>query len=68
MDVVQIAASVLLPGLAWFVSHALCNLYLHPLAGFPGAKLGCCSTLYKAWIDIVAQGSFVHTLGHLYKK
>lgn len=47
MNAVQIVASVLLAGQIWFIGHGLSNLYLHPLAGYPGPTLGYCSTLYE---------------------
>lgn len=68
MDTGQIAITILLAWVTWWIGHSLYNIYLHPLADFPGPTFGRCSRLYKTWIDVVAQSSFVHTLEKLHKK
>lgn len=42
--------------------RCLSNVYLHPLAKFPGPRLAAASGLYKAYIDVIAKTGFVRTL------
>lgn len=58
----------LLAFLTWLVIQAIANLYLHPLSAFPGPPVAAITGLYKAYIDIVAQSSFVHTLEKLHRQ
>ncbi|RVX69702.1 hypothetical protein B0A52_06346 [Exophiala mesophila] len=52
-------------GLAYRVVY---NLYFHPLAAFPGPNIAAVTSLYKAYIDVVARSSFVHTLEKLHRQ
>lgn len=54
-------------GIAVYLAyHAVFNLFWHLLAVFPGPPIAVISTLYKAHIDLVLKGSFVHILEKLY--
>lgn len=46
--------------------NAVSNLLWHPLAAFPGPSIAAVSTLYKAYIELVSKGSFIHTLEKLH--
>jgi hypothetical protein len=50
----------------WIIYLILRNCIWHPLAGFPGPRIAGITPLYKAYIDLVAQSSFVHTLEKLH--
>jgi hypothetical protein len=51
---------------AWVLYWVLKNSFWHPLASFPGPRIAAITSLYRAYIDCVAQGSFVHTLERLH--
>jgi hypothetical protein len=54
-------------GIAVYLAYnAVSNLFWHPLAAFPGPPIAAISTLYKAYIDLVSKGSFVHVLEKLH--
>ncbi|KAL1989053.1 hypothetical protein VTN96DRAFT_5816 [Rasamsonia emersonii] len=53
---------------AWILYRMLQNCVWHPLARFPGPRIAAISPLYRAYIDCVAQSSFVHTLEKLHAK
>ncbi|EFW23057.1 benzoate 4-monooxygenase cytochrome P450 [Coccidioides posadasii str. Silveira] len=46
----------------WAVYQGIKTLYWHPLAKFPGPRIGALTRLYKTYVECVAQGSFVHLL------
>ncbi|QKX57066.1 uncharacterized protein TRUGW13939_04174 [Talaromyces rugulosus] len=50
----------------YIIYHLLYNLFWHPLASFPGPTIAAVTPLYKAYIDLVAKSSFVHTLEKLH--
>ncbi|WEW56407.1 hypothetical protein PRK78_001850 [Emydomyces testavorans] len=47
---------------AWILYQAVRAFYWHPLARFPGPRVAALTRLYKAYVECVAQGSFVHVL------
>lgn len=55
-----------------FLLHRLCkifyNLYLHPLAKFPGPKIAAASHIYEFYWSIVRDGEFVWQIERLHKK
>ncbi|KIX08873.1 uncharacterized protein Z518_03530 [Rhinocladiella mackenziei CBS 650.93] len=57
-----------LVGLTWLVERAIFNIYFHPLAAFPGPPIAAVTGLYKAYIDVAARSSFVHTLEKLHSQ
>ena len=61
-----LAAGLGLP--TYFIFQALHNLLWHPLAGFPGPKLGAITRFYKAYIDGSPSKSFVHSLKEFHAK
>jgi hypothetical protein len=44
------------------VSHLMYNLFLHPLANFPGPLPGRATDWYKTYIEVYKQQSMVHLL------
>lgn len=54
--------------LTWLILRGLSNVYFHPLSNFPGPQAAAFTGLYKAYIDVVAQSSFVHTLEKLHRQ
>jgi len=54
--------------LTWLIFQGISNLYFHPLSAFPGPRAAAFTRFYKAYIDVVAQSSFVHTLEKLHRK
>ena len=66
MAIYSLLVAVLLAYATWWVFRAISRLYFHPLSAFPGPPLAAVTTLYKAWIDVVAQSSFVHNLERLH--
>lgn len=52
----------------YIIYHLLYNLFWHPLTSFPGPAIAAVTPLYKAYIDLVAKSSFVHTLEKLHSQ
>jgi hypothetical protein len=56
-------------GLAIYVVYRmLYRLVWHPLASFPGPCVAAVTSLYKAYIELVAKSSFVHELEKLHSQ
>lgn len=53
--------------LSFFVQKIIYNLYLHPLAGFPGPKLAGATRFWRAYVECILNHSFVHVLEELHK-
>ncbi|KAL6246705.1 hypothetical protein RBB50_006012 [Rhinocladiella similis] len=64
--IVQGCVTLVLAVSAWVVLHATYNVYFHPLAAFPGPRLAAATSLYKAYIDVVAKTGFVQALEKLH--
>jgi hypothetical protein len=57
--------------LAWLCLHIqrwVYNIYFHPLARFPGPKIGAATTLWKAFIECILQRSFRDVLAELHEQ
>lgn len=52
----------------YVVSYIIYNLFWHPLASFPSPFVAAVTPLYKAYIDLVAKSSLVHTLEKLHSQ
>lgn len=46
---------------------AFANLYLHPLAKFPGPRLAAATSLWRAYVEVIQTKSFCHVLEELHK-
>ncbi|KAL6855352.1 hypothetical protein ACO1O0_006493 [Amphichorda felina] len=44
------------------------NLYLHPLAGFPGPKFGAATHLYEFYWSVVRDGEFIWEIERMHQK
>lgn len=44
------------------------RLYFHPLKNFPGPKLAACTILYRAWYQIVRDGSQLKQWNKLHQR
>ncbi|OTA99611.1 hypothetical protein M426DRAFT_76271 [Hypoxylon sp. CI-4A] len=52
----------------YYVTLALYRLYLHPLAGFPGAKLAAVTRLYEGYYDLYQSGQYTFKIADLHKQ
>lgn len=68
MDLMPLVIVAATTYLLYLLAHTIRNLYFHPLSTFPGPKLAACTRLWKAYIDCVANTSFVATLKDLHKQ
>lgn len=59
---------VIVGSLTWFAYTAFKNLYLHPLAKYPGPKLAAITPLWRAVMDTILCRSFCHELEHLHEQ
>ena len=48
--------------------NVIYNLYLHPLAKFPGPKLAAASHLYEFYWSVVRDGEFIWAIERMHKK
>jgi hypothetical protein len=54
-------------GLVIYVVYCMLhNLVWHPLASFPGPRVAAVTSLYRAYIELVAKSSFVYQLEKLH--
>lgn len=66
MGIYSVIIAVWLSFSIWWISRGISRLYFHPLSAFPGPPIAAVTGLYKAYIDVVAQTSFVHNLERLH--
>ncbi|KAI0791420.1 cytochrome P450 [Abortiporus biennis] len=50
----------------WTLASWIYNIYLHPLAKFPGPKLAAMTKLWRAHLELVQQGSLYEKLSQLH--
>jgi hypothetical protein len=54
--------------IAYAVYAVVYNVYLHPLAKFPGPPLARTTIYWKAYVECIAQRSFCHVLVDLHAR
>ena len=56
----------LLAWTAWTVAKGFYNIYLHPLAGYPGPKLAGFTILWKMYVELIEERNLVDCLFELH--
>lgn len=50
----------------YFASHAIYNLYFHPLSKFPGPKLAAATKSYEFYHDVIKGGQFFYAIQRMH--
>jgi hypothetical protein len=53
-------------GTLYLISKAIYNLYLHPLAQFPGPPLAASTKLYEFYFDVIKGGQFFYEIQRMH--
>lgn len=62
----QWGASLVFSAVAWAVCKTIYNVYLHPLAKYPGPKLAAATLWWQAWIEVISGQSLSLELVNLH--
>lgn len=67
-DTAVLVSAALAALLAYVVAALTYNIYLHPLASFPGPPLAGATVYWKAYVECIANRSFCHYLVDLHAR
>ena len=62
-----ILSGLAVAGVAYLAWGVIYNLFLHPLAKFPGPKLAAATKAYEFYFDIVKEGQFFNEIQRMHK-
>lgn len=66
MALYALSALVVLAYITWWAFLCIRRIYFHQLSAFPGPTIAAATRLYKAYIEVIAQKSWVDTLERLH--